>query len=65
MPKDIYLKSIPATEVQVFKLRNRRGYAAICLDNLTEGKTAAQAVERLANPLKRMGMTLKGRVRGI
>lgn len=49
------LKKLPPGKLRVFKIRNRRGYAAICLDNLTEGPTARQAVARLKHPLRRMG----------
>jgi len=52
------LKNLPVSRIKVFKIRNRGGYAAICLGNLTEGKTPAQACNRLANPLKRMGFAL-------
>ena len=52
------LKKMPKGRVQVIKLRNRKGYAAMCLNNLTEGATPAQAIERLKNPLKRMGFEI-------
>ena len=57
------LKPIAASRVTVFKIRNRRGYAAICFNNLTEGRSPAQAVARLTHPLRRMGFVLTGRVR--
>lgn len=53
------LKKISKKKVQLIKLRNRKGYAALCLENLTEGKTSQQALERLKNPLKRMGYELE------
>lgn len=59
MPKTVNLKKLSKSKVQVLKLKNRRGYAAICLNNLTEGSTAAQAVSRLKNPLRRMGYELR------
>lgn len=40
-------------QVQVFKIKNRRGYAAVCRDNLTEGATREQALERMAKALRR------------
>jgi hypothetical protein len=52
------LKKLPKGMVTVFKIKNRAGFAAICLKNLTEGSTAAQAMDRLKNPLKRMGYEL-------
>lgn len=39
--------------VKVFKIKNRRGYAALCQDHLTEGSTPAQAADRMAKALKR------------
>ena len=52
------LKKISAKQVKVFKIRNRRAYAAICMDNLCEGTTASQAIRRLYHPLRRMGYEL-------
>ncbi len=56
--KDRPLKKISAAKVKVFKVRNRRSYAAICMDNLCEGSTPKQAVSRLYHPLRRMGYEL-------
>jgi len=44
---------IAGKSVSVFKIRNRKGYAAICCGNLTEGKTAAQAASRMEKALSR------------
>ena len=52
------LKKISAKKVKVFKVRNRRCYAAICMDNLCEGTTPQQAIRRLHHPLRRMGFEL-------
>lgn len=52
------LRKLPKSRIQIIKLRNRKGYAAICLNNLTEGSTPAQAVARLKHPLGRMGFEL-------
>ena len=52
------LKKISSKKVKVFKLRNRRSYAAICMDNLCEGTTPQQAIRRLYHPLRRMGYEL-------
>lgn len=52
------LKKISAKKVKVFKVRNRRCYAAICMDNLCEGTTPQMAVRRLYHPLRRMGYEL-------
>lgn len=54
------MKKIGRSKVAVFKIRNRRGWAAICLQNLTEGPSAEQAIRRLKHPLRRMGYELSG-----
>ncbi len=52
------LKKISPSQIKVFKVRNRRSYAAICMDNLCEGTTVRQAISRLYHPLRRMGFEL-------
>ena len=52
------LRKLSKKKVSVFKIKNRRGFAAICLSNLTEGRSAAEAVARLTHPLRRMGYQL-------
>jgi len=39
--------------VNVFKIANRRGYAALCAGHLTEGASRKQALERMEKALKR------------
>ncbi|MDD5566065.1 MAG: hypothetical protein PHG31_04170 [Candidatus Omnitrophica bacterium] len=39
--------------VEIFKIKNRDGYAAICHDHLTEGKTPQQAYDRMCKALRR------------
>jgi len=39
--------------VQIFKIKNRKGYAAVCFDHLTEGKSADEAYERMVKALRR------------
>ena len=56
------LKAIDSSRITVFKIKNRQGWAAICLDNLTEGKTPAEAFKRLTHPLRCMGFELQGEV---
>jgi len=41
-------------EVRIFKIKNRRGYAAVCDDCLTEGGTAQEAHERMLKALRRI-----------
>ena len=52
------LKKLSKSHVQTFKIRNRSGYAAICLGNLTEGPTSNEAVRRISKALKRQGYFL-------
>ncbi len=52
------LKKLSAGKVETFKIRNRRGYAALCMGNLTEGNTPAIAMARMAKAVKRMGYLL-------
>jgi hypothetical protein len=44
---------IAGRNVTVFKIRNRKGYAALCNNNLTEGKTPKDACARMEKALKR------------
>ncbi|MBN1871545.1 MAG: hypothetical protein JW800_03135 [Candidatus Omnitrophica bacterium] len=44
--------------VKVFKMKNRRGYAAICCNHLTEGRSPRQACERMTKALKRKKKTV-------
>ena len=39
--------------IEVFKIKNRRGYAAIYQNHLTEGSSRIQALERMHKALKR------------
>lgn len=40
-------------KVKIFKIRNRKGYAAIYCNMLTEGRTADQAYDRMAKAARR------------
>jgi len=40
-------------KVQIFKIKNRNGFAAVCFDHLTEGKTPQEAYERMVKALRR------------
>ena len=42
------LKNLSRSRINVFKIQNRRGYAAICMGHLTEGRTTDQALRRMA-----------------
>ena len=39
--------------VKVFKMKNRKGFAVICDDHLTEGATARQALVRMEKAIER------------
>ena len=39
--------------VDIFKIKNRIGYAAICCEHLTEGKTSEEAHKRMVKALRR------------
>jgi len=52
------LKKISVKKIKIIKMRNRKGYAALCLDNLTEGKTTYQAYARMLKALRRGGMEI-------
>ncbi len=40
-------------KIAVFKIKNRKGYAAICQNHLTEGQNQQEALIRMAKALKR------------
>lgn len=40
-------------KITVFKIKNRRGFAAICREHLTEGASKEEAIERMLKALKR------------
>ena len=56
------LKKLAANKVAIFKIKNRRGYAALCLNHLTEGSSPVQAFNRMAKAVKRAGFALNGNV---
>ncbi|MFH1767623.1 MAG: hypothetical protein ABH858_00495 [Candidatus Omnitrophota bacterium] len=45
-------------KVKIFKISNRKGYACLCANHLTEGKTAFQAYQRMVKALRRSGIDL-------
>lgn len=53
------LKAVRKSQVKIFKLKNRKGYAGIFMNHLTEGGTASQVLQRMAKALKRSGYELK------
>ncbi|OQA56764.1 MAG: hypothetical protein BWY42_00795 [Candidatus Omnitrophica bacterium ADurb.Bin277] len=57
MAKKVF-KKLSRKKVTTFKIRNRRGYAAVYACNLTEGRTVEQALARMAKAVRRMGYLL-------
>lgn len=56
------LKKLASSKVTIFKIKNRRGYAAIALNNLTEGRSPVEAFNRMLKAVKRLGFELSGKV---
>ena len=52
------MQKVPAGKVKIFKIENRRGYACICFNNLTEGKSPFEAYFRMIKAQKRKGREL-------
>jgi len=45
--------------VKIFKMKNRRGYAALCNDCITEGATKNEAYDRMVKAIRRTAPKLK------
>ena len=52
------MRKLSMKDVTFFRIANRRGYAAIARNNLTEGRTIYQAYSRLMKACRRTGYTL-------
>jgi hypothetical protein len=50
---------IGKSNVKIFKIKNRRGYAALCHDCLTEGSTKNEAYDRMVKALRRVAKKAK------
>lgn len=46
-------------QVKIFKIKNRRGFAALCNGHLTEGRNTQQAACRMEKALKRRKKRVK------
>ena len=46
---------VSCRKVKLFKIGNRKGYACIFANNLTEGRTPLQAYQRMVKALRRCG----------
>ncbi|MBI3313591.1 MAG: hypothetical protein HYZ83_05110 [Candidatus Omnitrophica bacterium] len=55
------LRKLSSGSVEIFKIKNRRGFAAVCKSHLTEGRSPAQAFERMVKAVKRAGFALSYR----
>lgn len=62
MAKPKNLRKLSSSKVKIFKIKNRRGYAAIAFSNLTEGRSPVEAFNRMAKAVKRDGYALSGKV---
>ena len=47
------LDKIGHLKVEIFKIKNRSGFAALCCEHLTEGKTPQEAYQRMVKALRR------------
>ena len=46
-------------KVKIFKMKNRKGYAALCNDCITEGVTKSEAYDRMVKAIRRIAPKLK------
>ena len=47
------IEKIGHLKVEIFRIKNRKGYAAVCFEHLTEGASAQEAYERMVKALRR------------
>ena len=47
------LEKIGHLKVEIFKIKNREGFAAVCFEHLTEGQTPQEAYARMVKALRR------------
>ena len=47
------LNKIGHLKVEIFKIKNRSGFAAVCFEHLTEGSTPQEAYARMVKALRR------------
>lgn len=52
------LAKLGLADIKVFKIANRRGYAAVARNNLTEGRSIPMAYARLVKACRRRGYEL-------
>jgi len=56
------LKKLSSSQLTIFKIKNRKGYAGVLMNHLTEGKTPTEVFARMAKAIKRAGYELSGAV---
>lgn len=44
---------VPRSKMEIFKIKNRSGYAAIYKNNITEGRSPTQAYDRMLKAVNR------------
>ncbi len=59
------MNTISPRKIKIFKMNNRKGYAALCKNCLTEGKTVYQTYDRMLKALKRNKIEVKGKISNI
>jgi hypothetical protein len=59
--KPVKLHKLGMRDVTIFRIANRRGYAATAKNHLTEGRTVYQAYSRLVKACRRHGYQLPPR----
>ncbi|MBN3040370.1 MAG: hypothetical protein JW867_04520 [Candidatus Omnitrophica bacterium] len=53
---------INASKIKIFRIKNRKGYGAVCNGHLTEGRTLNQVYDRMLKALRRSKIEVNGRV---
>jgi len=58
------LEKIGHLQVEIFKIKNRSGFAAVCCQHLTEGVTPQEAYQRMVKALRRSSRKEEAKVGG-
>lgn len=56
---------IDARRLKIFKIKNRRGYACIFSNHLTEGKSIVEAYDRMLKALRRSKIKVNNTVNNL
>ena len=62
--KGAKLKKLGMSSVKLFRIANRKGYAATAKNHLTEGRTVYEAYSRLVKACRRSGYQLPAKAAG-